>query len=53
LLDRIGGGAVGIGLSHNVLAAYRYLAQHYLPVVENLELSVSLLSGGSIVSSAS
>jgi uncharacterized protein (DUF2235 family) len=31
LLDRIGGGAVGIGLSQNVLAAYRYLAQHYLP----------------------
>jgi Uncharacterized alpha/beta hydrolase domain (DUF2235) len=31
LLDRIGGGAVGVGLSQNVLAAYRYLAQHYLP----------------------
>jgi uncharacterized protein (DUF2235 family) len=31
VLDRIGGGAVGIGLSHNVLAAYRFLAQHYVP----------------------
>lgn len=31
MLDRIGGGAVGIGLSHNILAAYRYLAQHYVP----------------------
>ncbi len=31
LVDRIGGGAVGIGLSENVLAPYRYLVQHYEP----------------------
>lgn len=31
VLDRIGGGAVGIGLSHNVLTAYRFLAEHYVP----------------------
>jgi uncharacterized protein (DUF2235 family) len=30
-VDRIGGGAVGIGLSQNVLAPYRYLAEHYVP----------------------
>jgi uncharacterized protein (DUF2235 family) len=30
-VDRIGGGALGIGLSHNVLAPYRFLAQHYVP----------------------
>src|ERR1700733_6405568 len=30
-LDRLGGGSVGIGLSHNVLNAYRFLAKHYVP----------------------
>ncbi len=30
-VDRIGGGAVGIGLSDNILAPYRFLAQHYVP----------------------
>jgi uncharacterized protein (DUF2235 family) len=30
-VDRMGGGALGIGLSHNVLAPYRFLAQHYEP----------------------
>ncbi len=31
VVDRIGGGAFGIGLSDNVLAPYRFLAQHYVP----------------------
>ena len=31
VIDRIGGGAVGIGLSDNVLAPYRFLAEHYEP----------------------
>ena len=30
-VDRLGGGALGIGLSRNVLAPYRFLAQHYEP----------------------
>jgi uncharacterized protein (DUF2235 family) len=30
-VDRLGGGALGIGLSDNVLAPYRYLVQHYVP----------------------
>jgi uncharacterized protein (DUF2235 family) len=30
-VDRIGGGALGIGLSRNVLRPYRFLAQHYVP----------------------
>jgi uncharacterized protein (DUF2235 family) len=30
-VDRIGGGAVGIGLSRNVLAPYRYLVKTYTP----------------------
>jgi uncharacterized protein (DUF2235 family) len=30
-VDRFGGGALGIGLSRNVLAPYRFLAQHYEP----------------------
>lgn len=30
-LDRLTGGAIGIGLSRNVLAPYRFLAQHYVP----------------------
>ena len=30
-VDRIGGGAVGIGLSRNVLAPYRFLVQQYVP----------------------
>lgn len=30
-LDRLSGGAIGVGLSANVLAPYRFLAQHYKP----------------------
>ncbi|HKG40422.1 MAG TPA: DUF2235 domain-containing protein [Conexibacter sp.] len=30
-LDRLSGGAIGIGLSDNVLAPYRFLTQHYVP----------------------
>jgi uncharacterized protein (DUF2235 family) len=31
VVDRLSGGSVGIGLSKNVLAPYRFLAQHYKP----------------------
>src|SRR5262249_37587175 len=31
VVDHLGGGAFGIGLSRNVLSAYRFLVQHYVP----------------------